>query len=124
VAGQQPLQRRHVPAAGAGRQDPAAQPRPPAPAERAARRRAGHPVDREPAAGLEAAHRRAGLRPAHAVDRPAVEPLGAQGDLERGDVGALRPGHGGREDHRGERGTHETESDDPTGIRRRGRRAC
>ena len=87
VGGEQELQRRDIPAAGAERQRPAPEPRAPAAAERAARARADHAVDGEAAAALELLHRGDGRRARHAVDAAGVEAAGAQRHLEGGDVG-------------------------------------
>ena len=98
VAREQELQPRDIPAARPRGQRPAAEPRTPAAAERAARPRAGDAVDGEAAAALHAADGRPGRRAGDAVHAARVDALRAQGDLERRDVGgrARERGRDGR----------------------------
>jgi hypothetical protein len=87
VGGEQELQRCHIPAPSADDQRPRAQRRPAPPTEGAAGPRAGDAIHSEAASRLQATDRRPGRRTADAVHRPAIEPLGAQRNLQRGDVG-------------------------------------
>src|SRR5215208_3711962 len=70
--GEQPLERRDVPARGARPDDAAAEPRAPAPAERRTRPRADDAVRYEAVPRLQAPYRLPRHRPADAVDRAAV----------------------------------------------------
>ena len=86
VRGEQELQRRDVPAAGAQRQRPGAEPRPPAAAERAPGPRPGDAIGGETAPALQLHHRADGRGTSDAVDAAGVEAAGAQRHLEGGDV--------------------------------------
>ena len=101
MGGEQELQARDVPAAGAQAQRPAAEPRPPAPAQRAPGARPDHTVGRQAAPSLEPLHGDDGRRTSDTIDAAGVEAARAQRDLEGGDIGGGRSRRGGR------RGEHE-----------------
>ena len=102
MAREQELQRRDVPAARLQGERPAAEPWPPAAAERAAGPRTGDAVDREALARLHAADARARRGTGDAVDAARVDVHRAQRDLQRGDVGG-RSRRGGRGGDRADR---------------------
>ena len=115
VGGEQELQRRHVPAAGPQRQRPAAEPRPPAAAERAPRARPGDAVGRQPAAALQPPDGGGRRRPGDAVHAAGVEAAGAQRDLEGGDVGGGGSRRTGRcDEHAAQRQEEQARADRPT----------
>ena len=101
MGGEQELQPRDVPAAGAQAQWPAAEPRPPAPAQRAPGARSDHAVGRQAAPSLEGLDGGDGRRAGDAVHAAGVEATRAQRHLEGGDVGGRRSRRDGR------RGEHE-----------------
>ena len=74
MPGEEELERRDVPASFAEGQHAAADGVTSELAEGAARPRAGHPVDGEPRAALEANDRTRGLRADDAVDRAVIGP--------------------------------------------------
>src|SRR5438477_643829 len=84
VAAEQELEHRDVPADGAVSQRAPAEEGAAERAERPACPRAGASVGAEAGASLERLGRVHGLRTGDRVDRPAVEPVGAEGDLQPG----------------------------------------
>lgn len=79
------LQRRHVEPHHPRAERPAAERVAAELSERPTRRRPGDPVDRQPPALLQPAHRGAGLLPFDPVDLAGVEPGPLERDLERCD---------------------------------------
>ncbi len=113
------LEHGDVPAERADGQRAPAEERPATLAECAPRRRAELAVRHEPSRPLETHESVSGQLPADAVDRPGVEPVGAQRDLERGDTRAARERLGCQsEDAQGQRDADGGEAAHPTFLRR------